>query len=222
MRGSLKVSEVVRRVFAIYVDQASILFPVAAVVFVINGILASLLIHAGLSLVAILLDLIASAVFTGMITELVSDLREGRRDASAGQLLRAVRPVLGELIVVSLASALVEAIGFYALFVPGLILLTLWSVAAPVVVIEHPGGLRALSRSPELVRGNVWAVFRVILFFGLLILAGLALAVLAGSAGAAADLVVQVVVSVLLLPLVSLASAVLYFRLRELQPTVSP
>ncbi len=222
MSRSLQVGEVVRRVFAIYVDQAAILFPAAAAVFVINGILASLIIHAGLALVAILLDLVASAVYTGMITELVADLREGRRDASAGQLLRAVQPVLGELIMVSIASAFVEALGFYTLIVPGLILLTLWAVAAPVVVVEHPGGLRALARSPELVRGHVFAVFRVILVFGVIILAGLTLTVLAAAAGTAADLVAQVVVSVLVLPLVSLASAVLYFQLRELQAPVAP
>ena len=54
-------------------------------------------------------------------------------------------------------------VGLVLIVVPGLILLTLWSVAAPVVVLERPGGLRALGRSRELVRGNGWNVFGVIL-----------------------------------------------------------
>ncbi len=220
MSGSLDVGDVVRRVFAIYVDQAPILFPAAAVVFVIEAIVAALLVDAapGLVIVALVLNLLAYSVFTGMVVELVADVQSGRRDASAGQLLRAVRPVLGELVVVGVVTAIGEAVGFLLLLVPGLVLLTLWAVAAPVVVIEHPGGLRALDRSRELVRGNGWTVFAVIVLFALLVFAvGGTIEYLAASAGAAVSLVAQVVVSVLTLPLLSLASAVLYFRLRELQ-----
>ena len=54
-------------------------------------------------------------------------------------------------------------IGFILIIVPGLILITIWSVAAPVVVLENPGVFAALRRSRELVRGNGWQVFGVIL-----------------------------------------------------------
>ncbi len=167
------------------------------------------------------LDLVAASLFTGMIAELVADLQDGRRDASAGQLLRAVRPVLGELLLVSIVAGVGEAVGFI-LIVPGLILLTLWAVAAPVVVVEHPGGLRALDRSRELVRGHGWAVFGVIILFALLVLiVGGTIEILAASAGSVAALVAEVAVSVLTLPLLSIASAVLYFQLREIQQPVA-
>ena len=39
--------------------------------------------------------LVATTLFTGMVVELVADVQDGRRDATAGQLLRAVAPVLG-------------------------------------------------------------------------------------------------------------------------------
>ena len=48
------------------------------------------------------------------------------------------------------------------LIVPGLFLLTIWSVVAPVVVIERPGVFAAFGRSRELVRGYGWQVFGVI------------------------------------------------------------
>ena len=48
---------------------------------------------------------------------------------------------------------------------PSVFLLTVWSVAAPVVVLERPRGLRALRRSRDLVRGNGWRVFAVIVVF---------------------------------------------------------
>lgn len=222
MTGSLDVGEVVRRVFAIYVEQAAILFPAAAVVFVIGGLIANLLAYAdpGLAVVAIGLQLVTSSVYTGMIVELVADVRAGRRDADTRRLLRAVRPILPELVIVSVVAFVGELIGF-VLIVPGLILLTLWAVAAPVVVVEHPGALRALGRSRELVRGNAWPVFGVIVSFGLIVISGLALAFLASAAGEGANLVAQVVVGVLVLPLVSLASAVLYFELRDLRPEVA-
>ena len=93
-------------------------------------------------------------LFTGMVVQLVADVQDGRRDATAGQLLRAATPVLGQLILVGVVAAVGIMAGFILLVIPGLILITLWSVAAPVVVLEHPGVFPALRRSRVLVRGN--------------------------------------------------------------------
>ena len=71
---------------------------------------------------------------------------------AVGQLLRAATPVIGQLILVGIVAGIGIVIGFVLIIVPGLILLTIWSVAAPVVVLERPGGLRALRRSRELVQ----------------------------------------------------------------------
>jgi hypothetical protein len=213
----LEVGEVIRRVFAIYVDQAPVLMPAAAVVFVFTGVLSRVLTNAGggLALIALLISLVATTVFTGMVVGLVADLQDGRRDSSPGQLLRAVAPVIGQLIVVAFAAALGVMVGLFLVILPGLILLTAWSVAAPVVVLERPEGLRALRRSRELVRGNGWQVFGVILVLDLLvaIVAG-GLDVAADSAGTGVGLVVTVVLGVLTAPFPALAAAVLYFELR--------
>jgi hypothetical protein len=213
----LEVGGVIRRVRSIYFEQASILFPAAAVVFVIQGLVSQIILAdaPGLSIFALGLQLVASSVYTGMVVGLVADVRDGRRDADWRQLLQGVRPVLGELILISVVSAIGEAIGFVFLVVPGLILLTLWAVASPVVVIEHPGGLRALGRSQQLVSGNAWPVFWVMIFFIVILAVGVAVAVTAAIASTAAGIVAEVVVSVLALPLLSLASAVLYFELRD-------
>lgn len=215
---------VIRKVFRVYVDQASVLMPAAAVVFVITGVLTDLIIatkSTGLELLVLIIDLIATTLFTGMVVGLVADVQNGRRDASATQLLRAVTPVLGELILVGIVTVMLEAIGFVLLLIPGLILMTIWSVVAPVVVIEHPGGLRALGQSRALVRGNAWQVFGVIivLVLGLVVASGL-LDALAESAGGSFGLVVRVVVGVLTAPISALAAAVLYFELRRAGPEV--
>ena len=98
--------------------------------------------------------LVGTTLFTGMVVELVADVQDGRRDATAGQLLDAATPVLGQLILVGLVAGIATAIGLVLFIVPGLILITIWSVAAPVVVLERPDGLRALRRSRELVQAT--------------------------------------------------------------------
>lgn len=222
MNGKIDVGAVLRRTFQIYVDQAPVLMPTAAVVFVISGVFGILLVVAspGLAILALIVSLVATILYTGMIVELVADVRDGRRDATVGQLLRAVSPVLGQLILVAILAAVGEAIGFVLLIVPGLILLTIWAVAAPVVVLEHPGAMRALRRSRELVRGNGWQVFGVILL--LVIGIGVvteALYVLANAAGTTVGLIVRVVLGILTAPISALAAAVLYFELRDVAHT---
>ncbi len=171
----------------------------------------------GLGLLALLISLLAQTLFTGMVVELVSDVQDGRRDSSAGQLLKAVTPVLGQLVAIGLVVGIAVVVGFVLIIVPGLILLTVWSVAAPVVVLERPPGLQALRRSRELVRGHGWQVFGVIVLLDVVVavVAG-AIEIAASSAGTGVGIVVQVVLGVLTAPLAALAAAVLYFELRKL------
>ncbi len=216
MSASIDVGAVIRRVFAIYVEEASVLMPAAAAVFVITGILSELLVAAGpgTALLAEALSLVAGILFTGMVVELVADVQDGRRDATVGQLLKAVAPVLGQLVLVGIVVGVGVVIGFILIVIPGLILITIWSVAAPVVVLERPGGLSALGRSRELVRGNGWQVFGVIVVLDILVLIlAFAIETAADSAGTGAGIVVDVIVGILAAPLSALGSAVLYFEL---------
>jgi len=217
MQPRLDVGGVIRRVFQIYVDQASVLMPAAAVVFVFTGIIAALLVAASpaLALIALIVDLVATTLFTGMVVELVADVQDGKRDASPGQLLRAVTPVLGQLILVGIVAGIGIVVGFILIIVPGLILITIWSVAAPVVVLEHPGVFAALRRSRELVRGSGWQVFGVILVLYIVVaLLALIIEGAAESAGSGIGIVVRVIIGVLTAPLSALAASVLYFELR--------
>lgn len=207
---------IISKVFEIYVDQAPVLLPASAVVFVISGLLSAVLIAASpaLALVAVVISLVASTLFTGMVVELVSDIQDGRRDSSVGQLLQAAAPVIGQLILVGILAGIGIVIGLILIVIPGLILITWWSVAAPVVVLERPGALAALRRSRELVRGNAWQVFAVlvVLVIGVGVVS-FVIEAIGASAGTAVGLVVRVIVSVLTAPLSALAAAVLYFQL---------
>ncbi|HEY4426688.1 MAG TPA: hypothetical protein VGN08_00630 [Solirubrobacteraceae bacterium] len=218
MQSRIDVGEVIRRVFDIYVDQAPVLMPAAAVVFVFTGILSGVIVAAspGLAVIAVLIYLAAATIFTGMVVELVADLQDGRRDAGPRQLLARATPVLGQLLLVAIVGAVGVFVGLVLFVVPGLILFTIWSVSAPVVLLERPPGLRALARSQQLVRGNGLQVFGVILVLDILVLLlGGALELAAESGGTALGIVVRVIVGVLTAPLSALAASVLYFKLRS-------
>jgi hypothetical protein len=106
-----------------------------------------------------------------------------------------------------------------ALIVPGLILLTLWAVVVPVTVLERPGVFAAFGRSRELVRGNGWPVFGVIV---IVFLAVLVISIAAGTASDSLGMVgrglVNWGVTAVTAPISALSAAVLYFALRHETP----
>ena len=63
------------------------------------------------------------------------------------------------IIAAAVPGAIIELVATALLVVPGLWLLTRWSLAASVIAGEHLGPLRALARSNALVRGHMPAVF---------------------------------------------------------------
>jgi len=69
----------------------------------------------------------------------------------------------GRLIVVDLIVAAGTAIGLLALIVPGLVFLTWFALAGPIIELEGTRVREALRRSRQLVRGHFWAVFLVVL-----------------------------------------------------------
>jgi hypothetical protein len=212
---SISPGAVVSRIWEIYRDQFAVLVPAAVLLYALEFVI-SLVLPAVLAIVLVLLFWALSILYQGMVVELVQDVQDGRRDHSIGQLLRSVEPVFWPLVAVSILFGLGVAVGFILLIIPGLILLVLWSVVAPVTVLEHPGVTSAFGRSRELVRGNGWNVFGVIVIvfvivFVISILAGLAASGL-GSVGRA---LVQWVVNSALAPVTALSASVLYFALRR-------
>jgi hypothetical protein len=68
-------------------------------------------------------------------------------------------PLLGINIVTSLGIG----VGLILLIVPGLILLSMWAVAAPARVAGRPGVLEAMDRSVKLTQGQRWRVLALVL-----------------------------------------------------------
>ncbi len=159
---------IVSRAFRIYQEHAAPLLAAAVIVFLIDAV-AQYVFDSGFAvLIASLIGLIAHTFYQGVVVKLVDDVRDGTLDSSVGGLFSSVAPVVGVAAARSRSSpASRSGSALFLLIVPGLFLMTIWAVVAPAVVIENRG-LDAFGRSQELVKGNGWQVFAVIVIVFLL------------------------------------------------------
>ena len=97
------------------------------------------------------------------LVETVNDVRDGRADRSIGETYSTVGPRLPSAILAGILAGIGIAIGLILLIVPGLYLLTIWSMLIPVIVLERRSAGEAFTRSREVVRGNGWSVFGLII-----------------------------------------------------------
>jgi hypothetical protein len=223
MSPKLDTARVFERIFEIYRDQFTLLAPAAVVLFlpvaVITGILyaSDAGILGGLLVTAV--GAIATFWFQGTVVEAARDILDGRRDHTLASLFRSVLPVLAPLVLAGALVSLATVVGFALLLVPGFLVLTFFAVVAPVIVIEREGVVDALRRSIELVRGNAWQVFGVIVVLFLLeFIANLVLRALANGADSfALYALATLVVSLLIAPLRALAASVMFFELKALR-----
>ncbi len=222
MNAKLDVGGVFEKIFAIYRDQFTLLIPAALLIFIPVAILNGVLLSSGgllLALLTVAIGTVATYWFQGMVVEAAHDIMDGRRDHTVGSLLASVRPVLVTLVFTGIVAGIAIGIGFVLLIVPGLFLMTIWALAAPVVVIERKGVMDALDRSRKLVRGHGWQVFAVIVVLLLIniVLGGVVQAILTSLSDDVLGFALSsLLTSVLIGPLSALAAAVLYFELLRL------
>ncbi len=210
---SISPGAVVSRIWQIYRDQFAVLAGTAVILYAVQFVIL-LLLGSAASLALTILFFALSVLYQGMVVELVRDVQDGRRDHSIGELIRGVEPVFWSLLAVSILAGIGLAIGFILLIIPGLILMVLWSVVAPVTVLERPGVFAAFGRSRELVRGNGWEVFAVIVIvFVAVAVVSIAAGLVSASLGSLGRALVQWAVNAALAPVTALSASVLYFAL---------
>ena len=153
----------------------------------------------------------------GALVYAVQDARDGSFDATVGEVFSRVSPAILPLLVAGLLAGLGIAVGLVLLIVPGLFLLTIWAVIAPVIVIEKTPALEAFGRSRELVRGHGWIVFGIVIITGLL--TGIASGILQAAFSFLPEfLEIRVggtIAQAIVAPFSAIALAITYFRLRD-------
>lgn len=159
----------------------------------------------------------------GALVEAVADIRDGRADLTLRETLKRVRPRIWAIAGASILAALGVMLGLALLIVPGLILLTWWSVILPVIVLERRGVLESFGRSRELVRGHGWSVFGVIVKTVLVLLAvGIVVAIaFAWLPDPSRTYVIDVVRNLLTAPFIALAWTLMYYRLSAAEPAAA-
>ncbi|MFN2470167.1 MAG: hypothetical protein ABR583_04105 [Gaiellaceae bacterium] len=200
--------------------------PIALIVFLIVSV-ASLLLALALGSIGALFGVILALVgvfwLQGAIAEAVNDVRDGRADLSVGETLNRVGPRVATLGAAGLLAGLAIFVGLLLLLVPGLYLLTIWSVISPVIVLEKAGVFESFGRSRQLVSGHGWQVFGVIaLSFVIVIGAGLAVSLaLIWLPDAVRSFLQSLISNTLVAPFIAAAWTVMYFRLRG-EPATEP
>ena len=209
-------------------------FVLALVVFAAVNLLYALVVEAissedggRVALVAIVglaTAVIGTTWLQGAFVYAVQDARDGAFDATLGEIFSRVSPSIVPLLVAALLAGLGIAAGLLLLVVPGLYLMTIWAVIAPVIVLERSPPLGAFGRSRELVRGFGWTVFAIVLITGLL--TGLASGILQAAFSflprfleiVIGSTIAQAVVA----PFSAIALAITYFRLRDAKADMEP
>jgi hypothetical protein len=217
--GRLDTAAIFERIFSIYRRQAAVLLPAAAVLYVAPAALG-LVDGLGTQALSLAATIIAGVAYQGVVVQAVRDIQDGVRDLSIGGLFRSVSRVLAPLLWTALLVGIGVFLGFLAFIIPGLVLLTQWAVAAPVVVIEDRTATQAIGRSRQLVHGHGWQVFSVLIVTLLIVL--IADMVFAAAATAISDTnlsfaIANLIAGVLTAPIFALASAVLYLELLKLK-----
>lgn len=226
MDRKLDVGGTLSQAFSIYGSQAGVLIPLALVLFlvvaVVNGIAAGSVV---LLPIGLAVSIIAATLYTGMVVTLVSDVQDGRRDSSVGDLVNSAAPVILPLIGAGLLAGIGIGIGFLLFVIPGLFLMTIWAVIAPAIVLERVGVFQAFGRSRELVRGDGWRVFGVIV--SVVIIVFVVRAILGAIAVGIDDSTVARIIfdwigSSLTAPITAIVAAVIYFHLKGVKEGGAP
>jgi hypothetical protein len=213
----IEPGRVIGEAFETYRNNAGAVILVAVAIFGGSALATGLLRATGnlvLAVVAAIVTLVAHVLYTGYVVKLVQDVRDGRRDETPGELLSAAAPYIGTLILNGILFGIAVAIGLALVIIPGLILITIWAVVAPAIVVEDKGVIDAFGRSRELVRGNGWNVFGVIVLAFLILIAVYIVASLIGAAiGDAGVVILSIIAGILAEPIVALVASILFFDL---------
>jgi len=159
-----------------------------------------------------------------LLTEAVSEAKLGIREAyhkSRGKIF--------QLFWLSIISGLIISGGTILLVIPGIILSTWFSLSMFVLVAENIGGVSALVRSREYIRGHFWGVLGRVLFLGLPVIIFSPISNLITSffkeiklpfIGSVLSLILSLSLVFLITPLIIISLATMYRNLKALKGEV--
>jgi hypothetical protein len=221
--GSFRIGDVFNKSFSVFARHAIPFIILTAIAYIPLYIFAYLQagktgdVSAGTIIVGILAIagfLVCPVIASGAVVYgVVQDLR-----STSFSISDAVQVAVGRflaMIGVALCVGLLSGLGAILLIVPGVIVMCMYYVAAPVTIVEREGVFSSMSRSAGLTKGHRWQIFGIIL---LVIIVNLVIgAVLVGigfAMGAVASAIMEQVWQVVVGAFNAVVSGVLYYQLR--------
>ena len=190
---------------------------IAFVIYVAAGIIAALLgLAGGIGLfLGWIVSVVAAFLVQAALVKAVQDVRDGQVDLNLGETVSAVLPFLGTVIIASILAGIGIAIGFVLIIVPGLILLTFWSLIVPSIVIGGEGVFGSFRKSWRTVRGYAWHVFGTyVLVFLILIVFDIVIGlILIFLPVVARNAISSIISGTLVAPFLALVVTLVYYRL---------
>jgi hypothetical protein len=221
------VGDILNAAFDLYKRHWQHLITIAFVFYVVASsitLLLTIAFGAWGALGGALIVLIGVFWLTGALVEAVADIRDGRGDLSIGDTFAKVWPRVWTLLGASILAGLGIAAGIVLFVVPGLILLTWWALIPPAVVLEHKGVFDSFGRSRELVRGNGWSVFGVLIITLLLtsVVSSAIRAIFTALPDYLGAYIADVIGGSIVAPFSALAITLMYFRLSGAEAPTAP
>jgi hypothetical protein len=198
---------------------------IAFVIYLVAAAVVALLSLAGSvgTFLGLIIGVIAAFLVQAALVKAVQDVRDGRADLNLGETVSAVVPYLPAVIGASILAGIGIAIGFALIIVPGLILLTFWSLIVPCIVIGGEGVFSSFSKSWRTVRGYAWHVFGTyVLVFLILIVFDIVLGlILLALPIVARNFISNIVSGTLVAPFLALVVTLVYYRLTAAHGTAT-
>jgi hypothetical protein len=212
------LSGVLSEAWALYRRHAAHLILISFVIFLVISVITALLSWAlgtvG-ALIGLLFSIFGMFLLQAALVKAVQDVRDGRADLSLGETVSSVLPFIGSVAIASILASIGIFIGFVLIIVPGLILLTFWSLIVPEIVIGGAGPLESFGRSWRSVRSYAWGVFATyILVFLILIVGEIVLSlILSALPYGWRSFISDLVVDTLVVPFIAAVITLIYYRL---------
>jgi len=212
------LSGVISEAWALYRRYASHFILISFAIYLVISIVSALL-SWGLGTFGTLLGTILSVfgmfLLQAALVKAVQDVRDGRVDLDLRRTVEAATPYIGTVAIASILASIGIGIGLVLIIVPGLILLTFWSLIVPEIVIGGSGAIDSFSRSWRTVRGYAWNVFGTYILVWLILIVGefVIELILSAFPGGWSSFIAELVAGSLVAPFIATVVTTIYYRL---------
>jgi hypothetical protein len=216
----MNLGDILNTTFNLYRDNFALFAGICAVIVIPQAILVSVFAISHSTLFVLLGFLISLAVpflLTGALAQAVSARYLGRPMTIAQAYEALGAGTILTLVGVSFLSAFLVLIGLIVVIIPGIYIAVRFTVASQAVVLERQGVTDSLRRSWNLVEGNWWRVFGIVIVVTILVgvLEAIAGRVVGGVAGNALGTGLSTaLIGILIQPIQAIALTLLYYDLR--------